>query len=376
MTKRVPSAHVPPGAACKRAFRENLLAWYDAERRDMPWRNVSDPYRIWLSEVMLQQTRVDQAEPYYQRFAERFPTVEDLADAPLDDVLACWEGLGYYSRARNLHKAARRIVESFGGRIPSDEQDIRSLPGVGPYTAAAVLSIAYGKAHAALDGNAIRVLTRVFRIGEDANRTATRRRLQETAALLMDPARPGAFNQAVMELGANVCKPSAPCCEICPLKSVCAAAAQGNPESFPVTPPRKKTPHFDVAVVIVFDEAGRLLVCKRPEEAMLGGLWEFPGGKRKPGETLEATCRRTLQEKWNAVVETGDLVHRISHAYSHFRITMHAFRAAIAAGTPCSREGRALKWADRAELRALAFSKTGRRLIEYMEEQKTAGETS
>ncbi len=342
----------------------------------MPWRNVSDPYRIWLSEVMLQQTRVDQAEPYYQRFVERFPTVEDLADAALDDVLACWEGLGYYSRARNLHKAARRIVESFGGRIPSSEQDIRSLPGVGPYTAAAVLSIAYGKAHPALDGNAIRVLTRVFRIGEDANRSATRRRLQETAALLMDPARPGAFNQAVMELGASVCKPSAPCCGVCPLESVCAAAEQGDPDAFPITPARKKTPHFDVAVVIIFDEARRLLVCKRPEEAMLGGLWEFPGGKRNPGETLEAACRRTLQEKWNVAIGMDDLVHRISHAYSHFRITMYAFQATIAAGTPHSPTGRALKWADSAELRALAFSKTGRRLIEHLEKQETARETT
>ena len=319
---------------------------------------------------MLQQTRVDQAAPYYQQFVERFPTVEDLADASLDDVLACWEGLGYYSRARNLHKAARRIVESFGGRIPPDEQDVRSLPGVGPYIAAAVLSIAYGKAYPALDGNAIRVLTRVFRVGEDANRSATRKRLQEIAALLMDPARPGAFNQAVMELGASVCRPSGPFCEVCPLASVCAAAEQGDPEAFPVTRPRKKTPHFDVAVAIIFDEDGRLLVCKRPEEAMLGGLWEFPGGKRKPGETPEAACRRTLQEKWNVVIETGDPVHRISHAYSHFRITMHAFGATIAAGTPCSPEGRTMKWADGAELRALAFSKTGRRLIEFMEKQK------
>jgi len=370
MTKRAPSAHVPLGAAHKRAFRENLLAWYDTERRDMPWRNTSDPYRIWLSEVMLQQTRVDQAEPYYHRFVERFPTVEELANASLDDVLACWEGLGYYSRARNLYKAARRIVESFGGRIPSDEQDIRSLPGVGPYTAAAVLSIAYGKTCPALDGNAIRVLTRVFRIGEDANRSATRRRLQEVAAVLMDPARPGAFNQAVMELGASVCKPSSPCCGMCPLESVCAAAAQGDPETFPVSLPRKKTPHFDVAVAVISDEAGRLLVCKRPEEAMLGGLWEFPGGKRKPRETLEAACRRTLQEKWNVVVETGDLAYRISHAYSHFRITMYAFRATIAAGMPCSPEGRSLKWADGDELCALAFSKTGRRLIEFIEKQK------
>ena len=339
----------------------------------MPWRNISDPYRIWLSEVMLQQTRARQAEPYYRRFAERFPTVERLAAASLDDVLACWEGLGYYARARNLHKAARRIVEAFGGRLPDEEQAIRSLPGVGPYTAAAVLSIAYGKALPALDGNAIRVLTRVFRIQEDPARSATRKRLRDIAGGLIDPARPGAFNQAVMELGANVCKPSSPRCETCPLRSVCGAAEQGDPEAFPAMAPRKKTPHFDVAVAILFDEAGRLLVCKRPEEAMLGGLWEFPGGKRKPGERLEAACRRAVREKWSVAIETHGRARRIAHAYSHFHITIHAFRATIASGAPRSPAGRALKWADRGELRALAFSRTGRRLIECMEEERKAG---
>ncbi len=376
MTKRVPSTHVPTNAARRRAFRENLLAWYDANRRNMPWRNTSDPYRIWLSEVMLQQTRVDQAEPYYRRFAARFPTVERLAAASLDDVLACWEGLGYYSRARNLHKAARRIVETFGGRLPDEEEAIRSLPGVGPYTAAAVLSIAYGKALPALDGNAIRVLARVFRVAEDATRAGTRNQLRDLAADLMDSARPGAFNQAVMELGANVCKPAAPRCEACPLRPVCAAAEAGDQTAFPVTPPRKKTPHFDVAVAIVFDDAGRLLVCKRPEEAMLGGLWEFPGGKRKPGETLEAACRRAVRKKWNVDVETRGLARRIDHAYTHFRITMHAFRASIAAGAPRAPADRAFMWADRAELQTLAFSRTGRLLVEFLslEQAQKSGE--
>ena len=366
MTKRVPSAHVPTTAAHHRAFRENLLAWYDANRRDMPWRESADPYRIWLSEVMLQQTRVDQAEPYYRRFTERFPTVERLAAAPLDDVLACWEGLGYYARARNLHKAARRIVEAFDGRLPDEEHAIRSLPGVGPYTAGAVLSIAYGKALPALDGNAIRVLTRVFRIGEDATRAATRTRLRTLAGRLMEPERPGVFNQAVMELGAKVCKPAAPRCEACPLRPVCGAAEQGDPGMFPATPPSKKTPHVDVAVAIVPDEAGRLLVCKRPEEAMLGGLWEFPGGRKEPGETLEAACQRTVREKWNVDIETHGLAHRIAHAYSHFRITMHAFRATVVAGAPQAPADRAFAWADRDELHALAFSRTGRLLIEYL----------
>ena len=201
--------------------------------RDLPWRRTDDPYRIWLSEVMLQQTRVDQARPYYERFVTAYPTVQALAAAPLDDVLLNWEGLGYYSRARNLHKAARKVVDVFGGQIPDTYEAIRTLPGIGPYTAAAVLSIAFGRPHAVLDGNVARVLTRVFTIHDDVKANPTRKNLQALADVLLDPVHPGRFNEAMMELGATICTPRTPSCLTCPIQRVCGAYAAETPEAFP-----------------------------------------------------------------------------------------------------------------------------------------------
>ncbi|MES3628908.1 MAG: A/G-specific adenine glycosylase, partial [Longimonas sp.] len=259
-------------------FREALLDWYHDVKREMPWRETDDPYRIWVSEIMLQQTRVDQAEPYYRRFVEAFPTVHDLAEAERDAVLQQWEGLGYYSRARYLHEAAQTVVREHGGTVPATYDGLKSLKGIGPYTAAAVASIAFGKAHGVLDGNVIRVLTRVFAIDDDATRSATRRRLQALADALVDPDDPGNANQALMELGATVCTPRNPACDACVLEPVCKAAEEGTPERYPVTPESTPIPHKDIAVGLVFDEAGRLLIQRRPDDAMLGGLWEFPGG--------------------------------------------------------------------------------------------------
>lgn len=350
------------------AFRGDLLAWYDAAGRALPWRATSDPYRIWLSEVMLQQTRVDQAAPYYKRFVERFPTVEALSDAPLDDVLLCWEGLGYYSRARNLHRAARLVVDEFGGRVPDEEEAIRSLPGVGPYTAAAVLSIAYERPCAVLDGNVARVLTRVFRVDADVKRSPVRRMLREIAGRLMDVRRPGAFNQALMELGATICTPHAPGCSSCPVRPVCAAADHGDQASYPVSAKRGPIPHFDVAVALLRDSRGRLLIQRRHVHAMLGGLWEFPGGKREKDESMEEACVRELDEELGVQVSIEGPFHQLSHAYSHFRITMHAFCARIVAGVPRSASGMPLKWVDPPNLDNYAFPRANRKLIERLAE--------
>ncbi len=338
----------------------------------MPWRETDDPYRIWISEVMLQQTRVDQAEPYYRRFTEAFPTVEALAEAKLDDVLRLWEGLGYYSRARNLHRAAQQIVEKHGGRVPEGYEAIRALPGVGPYTAAAVLSIAYGKPHAVLDGNVIRVLARVFAVEDDAAKSATRRRLQRLADALLDARQPAAFNQAMMELGALLCTPKSPRCEACPLQAVCAAYAEGNPEAYPVKKKKTPVPHYDVAVGLVHDAEGRLLIQRRPEDGLLGGLWEFPGGKARPGEAPEDACQRELREELGIEVEAERLFHRLGHAYSHFKITLHAFACRIRAGTPTAREGQPLRWASPAALADYAFPRANRRLIEELQRRERA----
>jgi len=352
-------------------FRTDLIDWYQSVKRTMPWRDTDDPYRIWVSEIMLQQTRVDQAQPYFERFVEAFPTVHALAEAERDEVLQQWEGLGYYSRARYLHNAAQLIVDDFGGEVPDTYDAIRTLPGVGPYTAAAVLSIAYDKPHAVLDGNVIRVLSRVFAVEENVKSAPVKRRLQEAADALIDPEQPGTFNQAMMELGALVCSPRSPACGDCPVQPACQAASDGNPEEYPVTPDKKPIPHYDIAVGLVFDDEGRLLIQRRPDEGMLGGLWEFPGGKQEEGEDLATTCRRELREELDIEVEVEDHFYTLSHAYSHFKITMHAFRCRIASGTPSPELDQPLQWVPVDGLDDYAFPRANRRLIEELERRQT-----
>lgn len=354
-----------------RRFQEDLINWFELNRREMPWREVDalgkrDPYRVWIAEVMLQQTRVDQATPYFERFLQAFPTVADLARADLDEVLKMWEGLGYYSRARNLHNAAKQIVEEFEGRLPEDEPAIRSLPGVGPYTSAAVLSIAFNKPLAVLDGNVIRVLSRVFAVEQDVRSSATRKALQTVADALLATNRPGDFNEALMELGATICTPKTPDCKRCPLMPMCAAFATGSPEAYPVASKKKPTPHYNIAVGVVRDSDGRLLVQKRPENTMLGGLWEFPGGKQEPDESLQETCSRELKEELGIDVDVGTEIAKIKHAYSHFSITLHAFECTLHAGEPVHHTGQEIKWVGLQELGDLAFPRASGKLIEVL----------
>ena len=350
-------------------FRDDLLAWYESVKRDMPWRETDDPYRIWVSEVMLQQTRVDQARPYYERFVEAFPTVEALAAADRDEVLQLWEGLGYYSRARYLHEAAQQVVDDHDGRVPDTKDAILDLPGIGPYTAAAVLSIAYGKPHAVLDGNVTRVLTRVFAVEADATSSRTKRQLRALANDLIAPERPAAFNQAVMELGALVCTPRSPRCGDCPLEPVCEAAGNA-PEQYPVTPDSRPIPHHDIAVGLLFNNDGQLLIQRRPDDAMLGGLWEFPGGKQEDGEDLATTCRRELREELGVEIVIDDHFYTLSHAYSHFRITLHAYRCRLANGTPSPKLDQPMRWVHPDELDDYAFPRANRRLIEELERRQ------
>ena len=343
----------------------------------MPWRETGpdgrrDPYRVWISEIMLQQTRVETATPYFLRFVEAFPDVAALAAAPQDRVLKLWEGLGYYSRARNLHRAAQQIVSEHGGVFPRAPEAVRALPGVGPYTSAAVLSLAFGHPAAVLDGNVIRVLGRVLAVEADSRKPATRKALQAVADALLTADRPGDFNEAVMELGATVCTPRAPACGRCPLREVCAARAAGAPEAFPVVSKRAPTPHVDVAVGVVLDDAGRVLIQKRPESAMLGGLWEFPGGKVEPGETPEAACRRELREETGLDVEIAAPLARVDHAYSHFKVTLHAFRCRHLGGTPRHESGEPIRWVARAELDTYAFPTANRKILDRLADDARA----
>ena len=257
-----------------------LLDWIAAGRRDLPWRRARAPYAVWISEVMLQQTQVASVTPYFERWMIRFPSVRALAEAPLDEVLKAWEGLGYYARARNLQAAAREIVAQHGGEIPAAREALLRLPGIGRYTAGAILSLAFGRPEPILDGNVRRVLCRVDDITDAPKAPATEQRLWERAEALVKAApagRAGDLNEALMELGALVCAPGKPDCAACPLARWCLAHARGVETERPVKKPGKQTPHYDVTAALIQDPGGDFLIVRRPAEGLLGGLWGFPG---------------------------------------------------------------------------------------------------
>jgi A/G-specific adenine glycosylase len=327
----------------KAAVRRRLRAWFARDRRDLPWRRTKDPYRIWVSEIMLQQTRVEAAVPYYRRFLKAFPTVRRLAAASQDRVLKAWEGLGYYARARNLLRAARTIVKERGGRFPESPGEWRELPGIGPYTAAAISSIAFGFQAAAVDGNVKRVFARLFGLRGRIGSAKTEKDIQAIADALVPPGRPGDFNQAVMELGARVCTPRSPSCGACPLGKHCRAYRRGEQELLPRRKPGRSLPHVNV-VAAVIRRRGRVLIGRRPPRGLLGGLWEFPGGKVGDGETREQALCRELGEELAIRVRPDALLGSVEHAYSHFRITLHLYDCTVLEGDPLPRTHTALKW--------------------------------
>ncbi|MEJ5260404.1 MAG: A/G-specific adenine glycosylase [Anaerohalosphaeraceae bacterium] len=335
-------------------IRQALLRWWDQGHRDLPWRRTKDPYAVWLAEMMLQQTRIETVIPYYERFLQHFPTVESLAEAKLDSVLKLWEGLGYYSRARHLHKAAQIIVREYGGRFPEKASELQKLPGVGRYTAGAVASIAFHQPAPLVDGNVIRVLCRLFCIRQEPTQTAVKNKLWQLAETLVCPRRPGDFNQSLMELGAVVCKPGLPDCRMCPLEMFCLAKQKGLQAVLPIMPKSGKLPEYEIAVGIVFRK-GRVLIAKRKAEGLLGGLWEFPGGKREAGETLEQTAAREIREETAIAVSVGPCLTVVRHAYSHFKIVLHAFLCEYQGGKAEPLGCDAVKWVWPSRLIQYAF---------------------
>ena len=351
-------------------FSEQLLDWYHQHKRNLPWRNTDDPYKIWISEIMLQQTRVDTAIPYYHRFLETFPTVFDLAEADQQQVLKCWEGLGYYSRARNLHQAAITVVKDFGGELPSTYKEITSLKGIGPYTAAAILSIAYQKKYAVVDGNVIRVITRFFGIPDDIRSSVVKNQVQEHVDDLISNKNPGDFNQAVMELGATVCTPSNPDCGNCPLSVRCLAFNTAQTDVIPYKSPAKKIPHHQIAVGLIINDQNELLIALRPNDGMLGGLWEFPGGKKEKNESLKKTAARELKEELGVDVDVFKKFQELNHAYSHFKITMHAFWCKIRDGEPTPKSSQKIMWVSLDDIGNYPFPKANKTLIEELQAMK------
>ncbi len=349
----------------QQALQQALRAWFTAHARDLPWRRTSDPYAIWISETMLQQTQSATVEPYYRRFLQRFPTVQALAQASLADVLKAWEGLGYYRRAQNLHAAAQIIMREHGGQMPQEEKALLALPGIGRYTAGAIRSIAFNQPAPVVDGNVRRVLARLDDISESIDLAATERRLWQRAAELVHVSAPGQMNEALMELGATVCLPQNPQCHLCPVQDHCLAHARNTQYERPVRSARRRIPHYDVVAGIVWHATRphTFLIARRPLTGMLGGLWEFPGGKLQPGESTAQALRRELDEELGIEVEVGEHVISLEHAYTHFRISLHAYHARHCGGQPQALQVADWRWVQPDDLPDYAFARTDQHII-------------
>jgi len=324
------------------SFRKQLLAWFQQFQRDLPWRRTKDPYRIWISEIMLQQTRVAAVIPYYERFLTRFPDVRALAEAPQEEVLRLWSGLGYYSRARNLQKAAQQIVAQHGGRFPQKEEAVLALSGIGPYTGSAILSIAFGARHAVLDGNVARVLARLGAIRGDLRESQRWQSLQKTAGALLDSKSPGDWNQAMMELGAMVCTPHSPQCLLCPVAKFCRARQSGDPESFPEKRKKREVVQIALAAAVFCTPRGQTLLLPPPQQktenkpaaddvaTLVSRMWHFPTvAIRKDAQTELRSFLAGLLPNKNSLLPLEPLA-RVRHAVTYRNVTVLPFRIAIA----------------------------------------------
>lgn len=353
-------------------FRQALLSWYRAHRRDLPWRREPDLYHTLVAEYMLQQTRVDQALPYYERWMRAFPTLGALAAAPLSRVMKHWEGLGYYHRARNLHAAARRLAALGEVRL----EDLTDCPGIGPYTRAAIGSIAFGVPLPVVDGNVNRVVARLLALPVSPKEKAGRETVAAWQTRNLTPEAPSDWNQALMELGATICLPRQPACDDCPLRSACRARALGKAAEFPIATPKKPVPHRQIAAGIIRRADGRMLIAQRPSKGLLPDLWEFPGGKRERGESLAECCRREIREELGVEVEVGRRRMRIRHAYSHFAITLHVFECRYVKGRPKALGCQAWKWVRVTALRRYPFPGANQPILEALagSGQSCAGE--
>ena len=348
---------IPPQAQ----IQTKLLRWFKQNGRDLPWRKTKDPYAIWVSEIMLQQTQVATVLLYYEKFLKTFPTIQALAQASLSKVLKVWEGLGYYSRARHLHQAAQIVVNHWNGKIPDNLKDLLNLPGIGRYTAGAILSIAYNRPAPILDGNVKRVLARLYAISGNPGRGITEGLLWQFSESLIPKGRAGLFNQALMDLGAMICTPKAPQCHKCPVLKFCRAFASGNPEGFPSKTPKKKVPHIKaVSAIILRNE--KVLLRQRPPRGLLGGLWEFPNWKIHREERLRLRLRKHIKDEIGINVKVKESVGTFQQIYSHFKLTLFAF---YCDGVKTNKKGR---WVPIPRLHLLPMSRIDRKIADTIQE--------
>ena len=347
-------------------MRARLLDWYDSNRRELPWRRTRDPYAIWISETMLQQTRVETVIPYYERFLDRFPDVQTLADADSEDVYSMWAGLGYYSRAKNLHAAARTVVDQFEGELPNHADALRTLPGIDRYTAGAVASIAFGRTEAVVDGNVARVLSRVLGIREDIALREVAARLWAEAATLAIGERPGDLNQALMELGALVCTVRAPHCKACPLRRACDAYGVGDADELPIKRMQAKVQRIR-AVAVWLRRGGRVLAVKRAAGGLLGGLWELPGGDLESREEPSAGATRLVDERLGLAIENLTTAGLVRHAFTHRDLSLYVFRADARPGRVRRSGFEQHRWLSAAAFERLARATVTRKAFAVLE---------
>jgi len=356
-------------------FATQLLDWFTEHRVDLPWRRDATAYHVWLSEIMLQQTQIDTVIPYYMRFLENYPSIDKLASTEIDMVLKQWEGLGYYSRARNLHKTAQIVTNEHNGEFPNTVEGLLKLPGIGRYTAGAIASIAFDVSAPVLDGNVIRVFTRILDMGADVTQTSTKNKLWDVAEDWVTDTRAGDYNQALMELGQYICRPKNPTCSVCPIQSHCKAFANNTQSDRPVKKKKAPTPHYDVAAGLIRDKEGRLLIAQRPMDGLLGGLWEFPGGKQEDNETLKECLARELREELAIEVDVHDLFVSVKHAFTHFKITLHAFECVYQSAMSPHSEPQAIEvkdwaWVTEDALDQYSFGKADRQVIQALKDRK------
>ncbi len=343
-------------------LQRSLREWYQTQGRDLPWRQTRDPYRIWVSEIMLQQTQVKTVIPYYHRWLKTFPDLSPLAKSSLQTVLKQWEGLGYYARARNLHRAAKVIVNDYNGIFPQQLADVLSLPGIGRTTAGGILSAAFNQPLSILDGNVKRILARLIALDTPPKKAINQ--LWELSDQLLDQNHPRDYNQALMDLGATLCTPKQPSCLLCPWRNSCQAFQHNLQTEIPMRTPSSPLPHKQIGVAVIWNQQGEILIDRRLQEGLLGGLWEFPGGKIEAQETIPACIEREIKEELGITVEVGDHLITINHAYNHFRVTLYVHHCRYLSGDPQPIECDEIRWVKPEQLAEFPFPKANTRIIE------------
>ncbi|WP_088103142.1 A/G-specific adenine glycosylase [Halalkalibacter urbisdiaboli] len=349
-------------------FQTSLVSWFIENQRELPWRESKDPYRVWVSEIMLQQTRVDTVIPYYTHFMREFPDAKSLAYAEEERILKAWEGLGYYSRVRNLQTAVREVVEQYNGHVPDTREEISTLKGVGPYTAGAILSIAYGKPEPAVDGNVMRVLSRVLLIREDIAKAKTRKLFEDILYELISKKDPSSFNQGLMELGALVCTPTSPGCLLCPVRTHCSAYEAGVQQELPVKAKKKKPSAKQMAALVLKNEKGQVLIEKRPDNGLLARLWQFPNVETaSKGEEQKTELKREVDDKFKTSITVGMAIQSVQHVFSHLIWDITVFEGTV---NEKIHESETRKWVDWNEIEQFAFPVSHQKIIEANREMR------